>query len=110
MFRRLGICYEFGAIACAAVLLITGGPGSGTAVAQGQVQVGMVEVGGADVVGGYASDHILVKVRGGVEPARLVDGRWTFKRSGEAGKPPGAALPGAKLSAKRASEAIAAAS
>lgn len=34
--------------------------------------------GGADVFGGYASTHVVVKVKPGVEPARLADGRWTF--------------------------------
>ena len=50
-------------------------------------------VNGADVFGGYASNHIIVKVMPGFAPVRLADGRWTFKPAAQpnAGKPPVAA-------------------
>ena len=44
---------------------------------------------GPDVSGGYSSSHITVKVKPGIAPARMADGRWTFKpiADANAGKP-----------------------
>ncbi|MCI0366107.1 MAG: S8 family serine peptidase [Phycisphaerales bacterium] len=112
MTDLLGRWCEIGALACVGAVVAGGMVG----VARGQVVGGPPPEGegvaegvlvGPDVVGGWASDRMLIRVREGVKPVRLADGRWTVKVVGAGAGGAGKAPP--RKEGERASELVAAA-
>jgi thermitase len=57
---------------------------------RGNAAAGPVNLLQADVVGGYVSGYLCLRVRDGVQPAQLPDGSWTLRRALGAGDAPAA--------------------